>query len=140
MPLFSASVVNFWEELKNESLHNDNDCLVIVLASSATSPQDSKVLKRPRKASRLYFPDRVVANLQQRLDSTSAYSQDPSIIYRHEFVVLCETFLQMYNTIFAYLQDYITAENCRGFPWLKKAHHQVTFVLEEHRDFDVTIC
>jgi hypothetical protein len=95
------------------------------------------VLKRPRKATRPFFPETVVNNLQQRLDLfEQIFSQeinDATEVFRHKFVILCETFLQMYNTIFDKLQDYILY----GRVWTQKAQ-VVHFVHEEERDFDVS--
>ena len=50
-------------------------------------------------------------------------------------MLISETFLKMYNTIFRRLHSFILSNE--NTEWTKRTHHQVPFVDEELTDFQV---
>ena len=55
--------------------------------------------------------------------------------HQSQFVLISETFLKMYNTIFRRLHSFILSNE--NTEWTKRTHHQVPFVDEELTDFQV---
>ena len=62
-------------------------------------------------------------------------------LHVNKFVILCETFLQMYHAIFNQLQNYIfngKKEKSCATTKIWKQNPQVPCLIEEYRDFDVS--
>ena len=117
-------------------LQQDRDCLVIKLTKN-----DTKIIKRPRKViPNTFFPKHILDTLQEKLELYDTIHQKnltEDNLHVHKFVILCETFLQMYHTIFNKLKFYILEDERRNeTSW--QQNPQVPFLMEEHIDFNVS--
>ena len=131
--LFSVDYLNEAEL----TLQQDRDCLVIKLTND-----EAKIIKRPRKViPQSFFPKHTLDTLQEKLEMYDTIHQktlpDDGNLHVHKFVILCETFLQMYHVIFNKLKFYILKDERNGTSsW--QQNPQVPFLMEEHLDFDVS--
>ena len=123
--------------LQEESLQNDSDCLVVQLAISNTH---SRVIKKPRSlnaaTAKSFFPAKMVEKLLlklQKLEELCKEDEAEESYRHHQFVLICESFLQMYSSVFLPLSDYIMGMG----QWIRKSHPYVPFVDEEFKDFQV---
>ena len=122
-------------DLQQEFLQYDGDCLVLRLSSSADGK--GKVVKLPQKCpSKSFFPSSMVNILQEKMELICRLHQDRDLSHHQsQFVLISETFLQMYNTVFRRLHSFIMSDE--RSKWIKRTHHQVPFVDEEFTDFEV---
>ena len=122
--------------LYEESLQHDRDCLVVQLAISSSH---SRVIKKPRSSSlnsKSFFPSKMVEKLLLKLQKLEELCKEDEVeeSYRHhQFVLICESFLQMYSSVFLPIQDYIL----RPGQWSRKSHPYVPVIDEEFNDFHV---
>ena len=77
----------------------------------------SEILKRPSDDNSLSLPLPVLEMIQKRFDLFVKsllglpYDLESDEVTRGKFVILCETFLHMYNTIFSPLEDYLQSKD-----------------------------
>ena len=77
----------------------------------------SEILKRPSDDNLLSLPLPVLEMIQKRFDLFVKsllglpYDLESDEVTRGKFVILCETFLHMYNTIFSPLEDYLQSKD-----------------------------
>ena len=162
--LFSATLVDNWalddddNDLQNW-LKSNRDHLVIRLPSDVSSNNKfnafvalgsksvSPLSRRERRKLNLssdsiysFLPSKLVSNLRSRLADFQKTLEDKTMISscaQEKFVIISETFLQMYNLLFCRMFEYIVSEN-QGHFWTKQLHQQVPFVIEEFTDFTVS--
>ena len=88
-----------------------------------------------------FFPKHVLDTLQEKLELYDTIHQKnltDDNLHVHKFVIFCETFLQMYHTIFNKLKFYILEDEKRNYTTWQQ-NPQVPFLMEEHIDFNVSI-
>ena len=99
----------FWRQIVDGSYPLDSDCLVVQIEEGR-----GKILRRP--PADFSFPPPVVELLHQRLSyfdfifNNVESRLDREEAARGKFIILCETFLQMYKTVFGDLVRYINCE------------------------------
>ena len=77
----------------------------------------SEILKKPSDDNSLSLPQPVHEMIQKRFDLFVKsllglpYDLESDEVTRGKFVILCETFLHMYNTIFSPLEDHLQSKN-----------------------------
>ena len=124
--------------LSSELQEYDFDCLVLRLSNSADGGSKGKVVKLPEKCQgKSLFPSSMVNILQEKIELICRLQHQARDLNHHQsqFVLISETFLQMYNTVFRRLHSFIMSE--KYSKWIKRTHHQVPFVDEEFTDFQV---
>ena len=72
----------------------------------------------------------------QKLEELCRADEGEENYRHHQFVLLCESFLQMYSGVFQHLSEYILGET-NGYCWNRKTHPYVPFIDEEFKDFQV---
>ena len=79
---------------------------------------------------------------KQKEEKDEDEKQKEENLHVNKFVILCETFLQMYHAIFSQLQNYIfngkMERSCATAKKNWKQNPQVPCLVEEYRDFDVS--
>ena len=90
-----------------ESYHFDSDCLVLKLSSTNGK---GKVVKYPQKApNKSFFPKTVVTTIKGRINSLERlHSDNDHGLNQSQFILISETFLQMYNNIFRCLHECVS--------------------------------
>ena len=77
----------------------------------------SEILKKPMDDNSLSLPQPVLEMIQKRFDLFVKsllglpYDLESDEVTRGKFVILCETFLHMYNTIFSPLEEYLQSKD-----------------------------
>ena len=77
----------------------------------------SEILKKPSDSISLTLPQPVLEMIQKRFDLFVKsllglpFDLDSKEVTRGKFVILCETFLHMYNTIFHPLEEYLQSKD-----------------------------
>ena len=79
---------------------------------------------------------------EEKYEDEDNEKQKEENLHVNKFVILCETFLQMYHAIFSQLQNYIChgkkEKSCTTTTKIWKQNPQVPCLIEEYRDFDVS--
>ena len=139
VPVFSGSFdltqediedIQFWTSFLKGQYDLEPDSLIMYLDKRPESTKQksskieitkithhSEILKRPCDRNSLTLPHPVLQMIQKRFDLFVKsllglpYDLDSDEVTRGKFVILCETFLHMYNTIFSPLEDYLQSKD-----------------------------
>ena len=70
----------------------------------------------------------------QKLEELCKEDEVEESYRHHQFVLICESFLQMYSSVFLPIEDYILQPG----QWSRKSHPYVPVIDEEFYDFHVS--
>lgn len=130
---FLASLLNGTHEIL------DQDCMVVQISSDQLP--EGRILKRPEIRPD-FFPESMVDLLKERLCYFDRIFRnvegglDVEEEVRGKFVIICETSLQMYKTIFGHLVSYLQSEEIWTIPSDGTAK-EAKFDLEEYMNLHV---
>ena len=122
--------IQFWTSFLKGQYDLEPDSLIMYLdkrsentkqkISKVDNPKTvhySEILKRPSDDNSLSLPLPVLEMIQKRFDLFVKsllglpYDLESDEVTRGKFVILCETFLHMYNAIFSPLEDYLQSKD-----------------------------
>ena len=122
--------IQFWTSFLKGQYDLEPDSLIMYLdkrkenAKSKSPKLDSiklthysEILKKPMDDNSLSLPQPVLEMIQKRFDLFVKsllglpYDLESDEVTRGKFVILCETFLHMYNTIFSPLEEYLQSKD-----------------------------
>ena len=122
--------IQFWTSFLKGQYDLEEDSLILYLDkhlenTKVKSPKSetqklahySEILRKPSDDNSLSLPQPVYEMIQKRFDLFVKsllglpYDLESDEVTRGKFVILCETFLHMYNTIFSPLEDYLQSKN-----------------------------
>ena len=120
--------MQFWTTFLNGSYDLEPDSLVVQLdkgvrntdknpsTDKSSSQNFAKLLKKPSDDVVMTLPQPVVGMIQHRFELFEKSllglpNLDTEEVARGKFVILCETFLHMYNNIFGLLEEYLNSND-----------------------------